>query len=85
MDKHRKPLLIPVDMRRANRSNHPDIHAGKRYLVKHDGEYFIGRFTREGDTGDRWLTFDGWEGGSLQFDAPGFNQSDWQMIWEFKI
>lgn len=56
---------------------HPDIKIEDEYLVQIDGDLFCGQFIMQ------WygLTFDGWFGTKLQFDAPGTNGSKWQAIW----
>lgn len=77
---HKTPTLIPLDMSLAQKHEHPDIQKGKKYLCLIGNEYFAGRFSRV------WFgwTFRGWYNPHLQFDAPGFNSSRWQQIWEIK-
>ena len=73
--------LIPISLRCAERHECKNIKPGRtRYLCKIDGEYFVGRFQRE------WfgLHFDGWCGCGIQFDAPGYNSSDWERVWRIE-
>ncbi len=76
------PRLRPLDMSKSTKREHPDIKAGRatQYLCLIGDRYFCGSFSRQ------WygLNFDNWIPGTvgLQFDAPGTNSSDWQMIWE---
>lgn len=82
----RTPILIRVDLRKCVKSegsgyhDHPDISIKKRYLAKIDGEFFVGKFTRE------WygFSFDGWHDVGCQLDKPRTNGSDWQGLWEIK-
>lgn len=78
--KIKTPTLIPLDMKRSDGSNHPDISSRKRYLCLIGGRYYAGEFTKQ------WYgwNFEGWEGVGLQFDAPGTNASEWQQIWEIR-
>ena len=76
------PKLVRLNMGLSQGSNHPDINSKDTYLCLIDGEYFVGRFSKQ------WYgwNFEGWintEAG-LQFDAPGTNGSDWQQIWCIK-
>jgi len=59
-------------------SDHPDISSKKTYLVKIDGKFFLGKFSRQ------WYgwNFDDWGTSGIQLDKPGTNSSDWQGIWE---
>lgn len=71
--------LIALDMSLAREHQHPEIKTdGTYYLVRFDSDYYAGTFH------NNWygLDFDGWNGTPLQFDAPGFNSSDWEQIWE---
>ncbi len=73
------PKLIPIDLSQGHNHKLPGIVLGKLYLVKYDGQYAIGDFTRQ------WygLSFNGFYDAGLQFDAPGSNSSRWQAVWEF--
>lgn len=66
--------LKKIDLRKAKEHNHPDIKVGKtNYLAKIGGELVVGQFTCQ------------WYGLSLdnvQFDAPGYNSSEWEGLWE---
>lgn len=77
--KCKNPKLMPLDMSKSDKHEHPDIKVKKRYLCKIGSEYFCGYFSRV------WFgwSFDGWYN-HLQFDAPGWNSSDWVQIWEIK-
>lgn len=78
MKKH-KIRLKPVSLKGAKGHECPGIKVGKtQYLVKNDGRYACGDFSRQ------WygLNFDGFYDAGLQFDAPGSNHSRWQAIWE---
>lgn len=70
-------FLIEVDLSRAVEHECPGIILGAPYLAKIGGRYWAGHFCRE------WygLRFHGWYGRGLQFDAPGFNSSDWEGVW----
>jgi hypothetical protein len=73
--------VTPLDMRRAREHEHPDIKPGRqRYLCLIGGEYHTGWFSRQ------WfgLNFDGWRyntAAGLQFDAHGWNGSEWEQVW----
>lgn len=67
-----------IDLSRGCKHEHPDIEVGKTYLARIYGSWYLGRFNRQ------WygLNFRGWEGTSLQFDAPGYNRSGWEALIE---
>jgi len=74
------PKLKPVSLAKAKEHEIPGVKAGKKlYLAKIGGQFHIGRFGRE------WygLNFEtpAYDAG-IQFDAPGWNSSDWQALWE---
>lgn len=74
--------LKRIDLSKAVECNHPAVRTdGTQYLCLIDGMFHAGTFT------EVWfgLSFDNWFGGSLQFDEPGTNASDWEAIWEIKI
>lgn len=75
---HPTPRLKRLDMRQARGHLHPQVRAGRTYLAKIDGAYFVGQFSHQ------WygLSFLGWHGTAIQFDAPGTNASTWQQLWE---
>ncbi len=73
--------LKRIDLRRAVEHRCPGIRAGDRYqyLIKYDGRYYAGSFS------EQWygLFFDNWVNGvGVQFDAPGYNSSPWQAVWQ---
>lgn len=76
-----KLSLLEIDLSKAKEHECPGIKADSRthYLVRHHGGLFAGTFNRQ------WfgLSFDGWHA-PLQFDAPGFNSSKWQQVWEIR-
>ena len=82
MKKHLAPRLIPLDMSKAKEHELPGLDTKKTYLCLIGGTYFVGQFNRQ------WYGwfFDGWIQGTigLQFDAPGWNRSSWQQIWELR-
>jgi hypothetical protein len=73
------PKLKPLDMSKADDHEHPDIKIGSdtTYLCLIRGNFFVGYFSRQ------WygLVFN-YSGGFFQFDAPGFNSSEFQQIWQ---
>jgi hypothetical protein len=75
----KKIRLKPIDLSKAKEHECPGIEPGKRqYLCLIDGKFFVGTFGRQ------WygLNFEGWYDVGLQFDAPGWNSSNWQAVWE---
>ena len=77
----RTPKLIQVDLRRAHAHDHPDVKTSKTYLAKIDGSYYLGEFSRE----HYGLSFDDdWGTSGHQFDAPGYNGSKWEGLWELR-
>jgi hypothetical protein len=70
------PKLIPLDMSLAHEHRHPHIRANKQYLCLIGSDFITGRFEKE------WY---GWDFDNYgQFDAPGYNSSEWKQIWEIK-
>lgn len=71
------PTLIPLDMSKATKSSHPDIETSKEYLCLINNVYYSGHFSKQ----HYGLSF---HGGPyvMQFDAPGYNSSNWQQIFE---
>lgn len=67
-----------IDLSKGIRSDHPDIELGKKYLVKFNGAWYLGLFTRQ------WYgwSFIDWGTSGKQFDTPGQNSSTWQAIIE---
>ena len=67
-----------LDLSLAVKHDHPDIQKGKTYLCKIYGKWFFGTFSRQ------WFgwSFNGWYN-HLQFDAPGYNSSQWEAVVEF--
>lgn len=82
--KKTKIRLVEIDLSKSGPfedggcHDHPKISCKKNYLAKIGGSFYAGKFNRQ------WfgLNFDGWIGGSLQYDTPGTNSSDWQQLWE---
>ena len=80
--------LVEVDLTKAVKQEHPDIILDEYYLAevrwKDDKEstYILGKFDRQ------WygLNFDWfWSASSLQFDAPGYNNSKWKRLWKLEV
>ena len=75
------PRLIPVDLAKGEKHEHPEISAGKTYLAQVRGHFYSGTFARH------WY---GWNfrggpwGAGLQLDAPGSNRSGWEGLWELE-
>jgi len=74
-----KVKLKEIDLSKANEHEHPDIVLEKEYLVNWNGHYIIGKFFRV-SYGLCFVWF--WGMNTLQFDAPGFNSSNWRKVWE---
>lgn len=77
------PRLERINLRKADRHEHPDIKVGSRYLylARWGGNYYLGSFSRQ----HYGLNFDcdfGFSG--LQFDAPGYNASLWEGLWRVR-
>lgn len=72
------PYLVPVDLSRGNRGDHPDLRSDQDYLYKVHGHWHVGRPHRQ------WYgwNFSGWWGTCIQFDTPGTNGSTWEYIYE---
>ena len=73
--------LARISLRRAREHDLPGVNTRSLYLVKWDGDLYLGRFSRQ------WygLNFECELGESgFQFDAPGFNDSLWQGVWVVK-
>lgn len=77
--------LVKVNLKNAQEHRCPNIKVGTRYtyLCKIGGQWGIGSFSRE------WygLNFysDNFSGGNgIQFDAPGFNSSEWEEVYQIK-
>lgn len=74
--------LREIDLSRAREHEHPDIKPDRNYLAQIGGEFHAGQFSRE------WYgwNFEGWSHNpaGLQFDAPGWNASDWERLWEIR-
>jgi hypothetical protein len=62
------PKLKQIPLNRIYNCEHPDIQLEKFYLVKVDGNYYAGKFTRE------------WYG--LVFDDYQLDGDGWEGIWE---
>lgn len=71
------PYLVPIDLSKGREHEHPDFDRKKTYLIKHGGHWYIG------SPGRVWF---GWTfhvgSHSLQFDAPGYNSSRWEYVYE---
>lgn len=75
------PNLVPIDLGKADRHDHPDIKTdGTWYLVQYDGSFHAGLFEREFD--DLTLHLGGEEYEAIYFNAPGWNNSKWEAVWE---
>ncbi len=74
------PELIPLDMAKAIGSNHPDIDLEKEYLCLINNKFYSGHFNKQ----HYGLSFHGGPF-SMQFDAPGYNSSNWQQIFEIVV
>lgn len=78
------PKLVPINLKKGKEHEHPDIKEGSKteYLARVFGGWYVGSFYRE------WfgLTFSCNFGvsGSIQFDAPGSNGSEWKELYEIK-
>ncbi len=59
---------------------HESIGEGKLYLAKIDGQYFVGKFSKQWHG---WF-FDGWYNEELQLDKPDTNGSMWEGLWEIR-
>ena len=74
------PQLKQVDLSKSKEHKHPDIIADNKtpYLAKIRGNWFTGTFN------EQWfgLSFYGWYNSHLQFDAPGWNTSGWEELFE---
>lgn len=72
--------LKSVDLTKAKEHECPGIKEDDdtTYLVRIDGNYYIGSFYR------MWygLNFSGGSPTGVQFDAPGWNSSTWEGVWE---
>lgn len=80
-----KIKLKRIDLSKGVKSDHPEIKTGEehRYLARIRGSLgdnlIVGSFSRE------WygLNFSWfWGASSLQFNTPGYNNSDWLELWE---
>jgi len=73
-----KPYLKEIDLSKGYKSEHPDIKIdGTQYFIKYNGRYMVGTFSRV------WFGLtcsSGWL--SPQFDAPDYNHSQWEALWE---
>lgn len=76
------PTLVPVDLSLAEKHELPGIDKDKHYLVRRNGHLYFGKFQRV------WF---GWNfqcgfgaSGGFQFDAPGYNHSTWEAVWELR-
>ncbi len=67
--------LKKISLKKAVESECPTIKVGTRYtyLCKIDGEWFVGSFDRQ------WY---GLNFTHCQFDAPGYNSSGWEEVYQ---
>jgi hypothetical protein len=76
-------MLKNIDLSKSHKHEHPDINIDKHYIVKINGEWFLGMFNKQ------WfgLNFAPWINGQvgIQFDAPGFNCSNWEKVIEIDL
>jgi hypothetical protein len=74
--------LKHVGLAEASGHKHPKVIPEKKYyLALINGLLYFGVFTKQ------WygLNFDdGWGCSGHQFDAPGYNSSQWQDLWEIE-
>ncbi len=73
------PNLIQIDISKANRHECSSIDLEKSYIVKIDGQWYAGKFCRQ------WygLNFNYAPNSvGIQFDAPGYNSSSWEEVYE---
>jgi hypothetical protein len=78
--------LKEIDLKKGNKSDHPDIKLGMKYLAEiqfhgnKESTFIAGSFSRQ------WygLNFDWFWScvAGLQFDTPGYNSSPWLRLWE---
>lgn len=70
-----------LDLKKGSGSNHPDIDRHHTYLVRYDGKYYLGSFSRE------WYgwNFNGIYDAGAQYNQPGTNASRWEAIWEMEL
>ena len=80
MAKKVKIELIEIDLSKGVEHEHPDINTKDLYLAKEGGSYAVGGFDRQ----HYGLSFCGFYDAGLQFDAPGYNKSDWEQLWLIK-
>lgn len=69
----RTPELIPVDLRKRDDCQHPDIKAGKHYLAKIGRQYYAGTFSKQ------WY---GWNFNAVYDAGIQLDDSDWKALWE---
>ncbi len=75
-------MLKNIDLSKSYEHDNPEINIDKHYIVKINGEWFLGQFEKQ------WygLNFFPWVNGvGIQFDAPGFNCSDWEKVVEIDL
>lgn len=74
-----EPRLLKIDLHKSKNHEHPDIRCGRHYLAQIGNSFVAGKFRRV----YFGLCFDVSYGKqSIQFDAPGFNESKWVSLWE---
>lgn len=69
-----------LDLTKSDRSSHPDIVVGRRYLVRINKSWFLGTFSKV------WygLHFGPWINGvGIGFNAPDVRGSKWEAVCEF--
>lgn len=75
--KRKAPKLVRIPIEEAERHECPGINDKDTFLCKIAGRFYAGEFSRQ------WY---GWnfDAGShgIQFDAPGWNASEWEEIWK---
>jgi hypothetical protein len=75
------PRLVEIDLSKSFEHSHPDIVEDRVYLARIDGQFHTGTFSHElygwNFEGGPWQT-------GLQFDAPGWNSSSWEALWEIR-
>lgn len=69
-----------LDLSKSDQGNHPDISTKKKYMVKYNGEWFIGTFSRQWYGLNFSFPYNVTVG--FQFNAPNYNASTWEEVWE---
>lgn len=65
--------LKKLDLSKREGCEHPDIKSTKQYLVKYDGSFYAGTFSRQ------WY---GWNFNGIYGAGAQLDYDDWQEIYE---